>query len=191
MGRTKSRRSISFRGMGAARTLDLLSSGGSKPKGRAMNRRFVDFANAVAEGSGYPAVFAAAIVVVVVWLAAGPVFHFSDTWQLVMNTLTSVVTFLMVFLIQTSQNRDSTAFRQSSTSLSEPATPRICSSGWSIYRPTKSKRSGSRCTVICDAKERAATSNERVVPAIPNHSMQPTSPRLHLSCAARWLVHAA
>jgi hypothetical protein len=95
MGRTKSRRSISFRGMGAARTLDLLSSGGSKPKGRAMNRRFVDFANAVAEGSGYPAVFAAAIVVVVVWLAAGPVFHFSDTWQLVMNTLTSVVTFLM------------------------------------------------------------------------------------------------
>jgi low affinity Fe/Cu permease len=76
-----------------------------------MNRRFVDFANAVAEGSGYPAVFAGAIVVVVVWLATGPVFHFSDTWQLVMNTLTSVVTFLMVFLIQTSQNRDSTALQ--------------------------------------------------------------------------------
>jgi low affinity Fe/Cu permease len=76
-----------------------------------MNKRFVDFANAVAEGSGYPAVFAGAIVVVVVWLATGPVFHFSDTWQLVMNTLTSVVTFLMVFLIQTSQNRDSTAIQ--------------------------------------------------------------------------------
>ena len=56
-----------------------------------MNRRFVDFTNAAAEVSGYPAVFGGAIAVVVAWLATGPVFHFSDTWQLVMNTLTSVV----------------------------------------------------------------------------------------------------
>jgi low affinity Fe/Cu permease len=60
---------------------------------------FVRFANHVAKASGYPSVFAAAALTVVVWLATGPVFQFSDTWQLVMNTLTSVITFLMVFLI--------------------------------------------------------------------------------------------
>jgi low affinity Fe/Cu permease len=76
-----------------------------------MNKLFVQFANAVAESSGYPSVFGVAILTVVVWLATGPVFQFSDTWQLVMNTLTSVITFLMVFLIQTSQNRDSTALQ--------------------------------------------------------------------------------
>jgi low affinity Fe/Cu permease len=76
-----------------------------------MNRRFVRFANAVAEASGYPSVFAVAVLTVLVWLATGPIFRFSDTWQLVMNTLTSVITFLMVFLIQTSQNRDSSALQ--------------------------------------------------------------------------------
>jgi low affinity Fe/Cu permease len=55
--------------------------------------------------------FAVAVLMVLVWLATGPIFQFSDTWQLVMNTLTSVITFLMVFLIQTSQNRDSTALQ--------------------------------------------------------------------------------
>ena len=74
-----------------------------------MNKGFVRFANAVAEGSGYPSVFAAAAGTVIIWMATGPLFQFSDTWQLVMNTFTSVITFLMVFLIQTSQNRDSTA----------------------------------------------------------------------------------
>jgi low affinity Fe/Cu permease len=76
-----------------------------------MNRWFVDFANRVAEASGYPSVFAASVATILVWLATGPFFQFSDTWQLVMNTLTSVITFLMVFLIQTSQNRDSTALQ--------------------------------------------------------------------------------
>jgi len=76
-----------------------------------MNRKFVQFANYVAAASGYPWVFAAAALTVIVWLVTGPMFRFSDTWQLVMNTLTSVITFLMVFLIQTSQNRDSTAIQ--------------------------------------------------------------------------------
>jgi low affinity Fe/Cu permease len=76
-----------------------------------MNKRFVQFANHVAEASGYPAVFAIAALSVVLWLATGPLFRFSDSWQLVMNTVTSVITFLMVFLIQTSQNRDSTALQ--------------------------------------------------------------------------------
>jgi low affinity Fe/Cu permease len=76
-----------------------------------MRTWFVEFANSVAEASGYPSMFAAATLTVVVWLVMGPIFHFSDTWQLVMNTLTSVITFLMVFLIQTSQNRDSAALQ--------------------------------------------------------------------------------
>jgi low affinity Fe/Cu permease len=76
-----------------------------------MNRWFVNFANRVAEASGYPSVFVVAVVTVLIWLATGPFFQFSDTWQLVMNALTSVITFLMVFLIQTSQNRDSTALQ--------------------------------------------------------------------------------
>jgi low affinity Fe/Cu permease len=53
--------------------------------------------------------FAAAVLVIVVWLLTGPMFHFSDTWQLIINTATTVVTFLMVFLIQNTQNRDAKA----------------------------------------------------------------------------------
>jgi low affinity Fe/Cu permease len=68
----------------------------SREEGTIMNKLFVRFANAVAEGSGYPSVFGVAVLTVVVWLATGSVFEFSDTWQLVMNTLTSVITFLMV-----------------------------------------------------------------------------------------------
>ena len=53
--------------------------------------------------------FAAAILIIVVWAATGPIFHFSDTWQLIINTGTTIVTFLMVFLIQNTQNRDAKA----------------------------------------------------------------------------------
>src|SRR5438874_3602429 len=53
--------------------------------------------------------FAAAVLVILVWLVTGPTFHFSDTWQLIINTATTVVTFLMVFLIQNTQNRDAKA----------------------------------------------------------------------------------
>jgi low affinity Fe/Cu permease len=70
---------------------------------------FSDFARKAARISGQPVVFALAGGVVVVWLISGPLFGFSDTWQLVINTGTSVVTFLMVFLIQNTQDRDSEA----------------------------------------------------------------------------------
>src|SRR5881398_2526835 len=53
--------------------------------------------------------FAAAILIIIVWVATGPTFHFSDTWQLIINTGTTIVTFLMVFLIQNTQNRDAKA----------------------------------------------------------------------------------
>jgi low affinity Fe/Cu permease len=61
--------------------------------------------------AGHPATFAIALLVILAWAATGPVFHFSDTWQLVINTGTTVVTFLMVFLIQNTQNRDGAAMQ--------------------------------------------------------------------------------
>jgi low affinity Fe/Cu permease len=76
-----------------------------------MSKKFAQLANYVAEVSGNPGIFGAAALTVVLWLATGPVFAYSDTWQLVMNTWTNVVTFLMVFLIQNSQNRDSSALQ--------------------------------------------------------------------------------
>jgi low affinity Fe/Cu permease len=72
---------------------------------------FTRFAKATARASGRPATFGLAVLVIVVWAVTGPVFHFSDTWQLVINTGTTVVTFLMVFLIQNTQNRDSIAMQ--------------------------------------------------------------------------------
>jgi low affinity Fe/Cu permease len=61
--------------------------------------------------SGHPGTFGLALGVIVVWAVTGPIFHFSDTWQLVINTGTTVVTFLMVFLIQNTQNRDASAMQ--------------------------------------------------------------------------------
>lgn len=74
-------------------------------------RAFTKFASSVAHFTGSPAVIGISIFTVVAWLLSGPVFHYSDTWQLVMNTWTNVVTFLMVFLIQNSQNRDGAAIQ--------------------------------------------------------------------------------
>ena len=68
--------------------------------------RFSNFARWMATASGKPATFAIALFIVIVWAATGPIFGYSDTWQLVINTGTTIVTFLMVFLIQNTQNRD-------------------------------------------------------------------------------------
>src|SRR4030095_12711038 len=70
---------------------------------------FTRFAKTSARAAGRPAAFIAASLVILGWVLSGPVFHFSDTWQLVINTATTIVTFLMVFLIQNTQNRDSEA----------------------------------------------------------------------------------
>jgi low affinity Fe/Cu permease len=72
---------------------------------------FARFASKTATGSGRPLVFGAAGALVLGWIVSGPIFGFSDTWHLVMNTISSVVTFLMVFLIQNTQNRDSVALQ--------------------------------------------------------------------------------
>ena len=74
-----------------------------------MRGRFRSFAHWTAEVVGSPWAFALGVLVIVVWAVTGPIFHFSDTWQLVINTGTTIVTFLMVFLIQSTQNRDAKA----------------------------------------------------------------------------------
>ena len=69
------------------------------------------FAKGASRFCGRPHVFAAAIAIIAIWAISGPLFHFSDTWQLVINTATTIVTFLMVFLIQNTQNRDTPAMQ--------------------------------------------------------------------------------
>jgi low affinity Fe/Cu permease len=83
----------------------------SHEKGTGVASLFGEIANATSRAAGSATTFLAAIAVVVVWAITGPLFHYSDTWQLVINTGTTIVTFLMVFLIQNSQNRDSAAIQ--------------------------------------------------------------------------------
>jgi low affinity Fe/Cu permease len=74
-----------------------------------MDEQFRRLAHATAEIVGRARTFVAAVLVLALWAVTGPIFHFSDTWQLVINTGTTIVTFLMVFLIQNTQNRDAHA----------------------------------------------------------------------------------
>jgi low affinity Fe/Cu permease len=76
-----------------------------------MNRQFERIAASVAAATGQPAAFILSVAIIVAWALSGPVFGWSDTWQLVINTGTTIVTFLMVFLIQNAQNRDASAIQ--------------------------------------------------------------------------------
>lgn len=70
---------------------------------------FTQVSNAVASAAGSPYTFVASVLIVLLWALSGPIFGFSDTWQLIINTGTTIITFLMVFLIQNTQNRDGAA----------------------------------------------------------------------------------
>ncbi len=70
---------------------------------------FTRFAKVTARQTGRPGTFVLAVLVIVVWAVTGPIFRWSDTWQLIVNTGTTIITFLMVFLIQSTQNRDAVA----------------------------------------------------------------------------------
>jgi low affinity Fe/Cu permease len=76
-----------------------------------MKRTFADVAATIDQLLGRPLTFLVALLIIAVWAVTGPPFHFSDTWQLVINTGTSVITFLMVFIIQNTQNRDGVAIQ--------------------------------------------------------------------------------
>jgi low affinity Fe/Cu permease len=90
-----------------------MSRPGSKskeaPKG--ISQVFGDVASRASQAAGKATTFLLAVLIIIVWAVTGPVFHYSDTWQLIINTGTTIVTFLMVFLIQNSQNRDSAAIQ--------------------------------------------------------------------------------
>ena len=85
-------------------------SGSGRREGRT-ERLFTRFATAAAFAAGQPLAFAVAVGTILLWIVTGPVFGWSDTWQLVVNTATTIVTFLMVFRIQNSQNRDAAAIQ--------------------------------------------------------------------------------
>ena len=85
--------------------------GGVAQEGTGFSRIFGDAANKTSQAAGRASTFIFAAVLILVWAITGPLFGFSDTWQLVINTGTTIVTFLMVFLIQNSQNRDSAAIQ--------------------------------------------------------------------------------
>jgi low affinity Fe/Cu permease len=74
-----------------------------------MDRFFTRVATIVSMAAGQPLTFLLAVGIILLWVVTGPIFHWSDTWQLIINTGTTIVTFLMVFLIQNSQNRDAAA----------------------------------------------------------------------------------
>ena len=76
-----------------------------------LTAHFSRFSQATAQWTGHPATFLLALLVVLAWIVTGPIFNYSDTWQLVINTGTTIVTFLMVFLIQNTQNRDTLAIQ--------------------------------------------------------------------------------
>jgi low affinity Fe/Cu permease len=90
-------------------------AGASAPKARGTmetsSRIFTEFAARVAHIVGRPLAFAVSVLIVLGWAVTGPIFDFSDTWQLIINTGTTIVTFLMVFLIQNTQNRDGAAIQ--------------------------------------------------------------------------------
>lgn len=76
-----------------------------------LTRAFTAFANATSKWTGRPLAFVLCLALIIAWALSGPLFGFSDTWQLVINTTTTIVTFLMVFLIQNTQNRDNAAIQ--------------------------------------------------------------------------------
>jgi len=76
-----------------------------------LGKLFGDIANRTSQAAGRALTFMIAASIIIIWAVSGPFFHYSDTWQLVINTGTTIITFLMVFLIQNSQNRDSAAIQ--------------------------------------------------------------------------------
>jgi low affinity Fe/Cu permease len=132
-----------------------------------VSKVFGDVAAWVAHAAGRPVTFAACVLVVIAWAATGPLFGFSDTWQLVINTGTTIVTFLMVFLIQNTQNRDGAAIQAKLDELVRTSAAQNAFIG--IERLTEEALDGIRrmCeararTAVADTAERAANRRAEV-----------------------------
>ena len=133
--------------------------------------RFTRFAHATARVSGHVGTFITAAAVILIWAITGPLFHFSDTWQLVINTGTTIVTFLMVFLIQNTQNRDNAALQ---AKLDE------------LIRVGKAKNSFIGIEHLSDTElETILTEAERVRPQVARRAEQNVRRRKAQDAAAR------
>jgi len=93
------------------KTIALMKQDSRNSNGGSFKDHFATFAHSVAHFSGRPFTFIVALGLVIAWAVTGPLFGYSDTWQLVINTSTTIITFLMVFLIQNTQNRDTLALQ--------------------------------------------------------------------------------
>jgi low affinity Fe/Cu permease len=116
---------------------------------------FTRFAKSTARAAGHPGSFCAAVVVIVIWAVSGPFFGLSDTWQLVINTGTTIITFLMVFLIQNTQNRDGVAIQAKLDELIRVSAAQNAFIG--IERLTQEELDEIRCRCEARAKAEAAS----------------------------------
>jgi low affinity Fe/Cu permease len=119
-----------------------------------MKRVFADIATATSRQSGRPITFLLAALTVIVWGVTGPLFHYSDTWQLVINTGTTIVTFLMVFVIQNTQNRDGAAIQAKLDELIRVSAAKNSLIG--IEAMTEDEIADLRATCALPAKKKAA-----------------------------------
>lgn len=117
---------------------------------------FTAAANAVAGAAGKPITFAACVAIVVVWAASGPLLGFSDSWQLIINTGTTIVTFLMVFLIQNTQNRDGAAVQAKLDELIRVSEGRNHFIGIEHLTQEEVERFRALCEEACDCSKKLA-----------------------------------
>lgn len=115
---------------------------------KAKKNLFEGFANWATIATGSSAAFIMAISVIIIWGVSGPVFKYSDTWQLVINTGTTIVTFLMVFLIQKSQNKDSKAIHLNSMSCWHHTKVQV--TGWLTSKTLRKRNGISSISFMCD-----------------------------------------
>jgi low affinity Fe/Cu permease len=122
-----------------------------------LSKAFSDFAGRVAQATGRPTTFLLCVITVIIWAVSGPLFGFSDTWQLIINTGTTIVTFLMVFLIQNTQNRDGAAIQAKLDELIRSSAAQNSFIG--IEHLTADELSEIR--KMCEARAKASTAADR------------------------------
>jgi low affinity Fe/Cu permease len=120
-----------------------------------ISKLFADFAAWTAQAAGRPVTFIICMASIIIWALAGPLFGFSDTWQLLINTATTIVTFLMVFLIQNTQNRDGVAIQAKLDELIRVSAAQNAFIG--IERLTQEELDEIRCRCEARAKAEAAS----------------------------------
>jgi low affinity Fe/Cu permease len=147
------------------RLISYCSSSSAMPRGALLSgnksTQFTRFSSAIAHAAGKPITFILACAVIVVWAVSGPVFGFSDTWQLVINTGTTVITFLMVFVIQNTQNRDGMALQTKLDELIRVSAAHNSFIGIEHLTEEELFELQKECKVLADKEGRDLTKNER------------------------------